>query len=112
MALQSGIRPGWGQRMSRTSPAMRQAHFPLSILKATVHRRTRSVPIRKHCVGVTQIQCPGADAICIGRVSYFRQPGVKTWTHGTNENGQGQSQVLESSCVCIRILLMQLSLGT
>lgn len=96
MALQSGIQPGLGHRMSRTFPAMRQAHSPPSLLKATVHRRTRSVPVRKKCVSVTQIQCPvaAANAICIGRVSYLRQPGVKTWTHGTSESGEGQSILL------------------
>ena len=100
MALQSGL--------SRTPPAKRQAQFPLSLLKATVHRSTRSVPMRKKGASVTQIQCPDACAICTGRVSCFRPPGVRTGTHGTSDNGEGES---ESICVYGRMLLLQLSLG-
>ena len=77
-------------------------------LKATVHRSTRSVPMRKKRVSVTQIQCPDASAICIGRVSCFRHPDVKAGTHRTSDNGAGQS---ESICVYGRMLLLQLSLG-
>ena len=60
--------------------------------------------MRKKRVSVTQIQCPDASAICIGRVSCFRHPGVKTGTHGTSDNGEGEN---ESICVYGRMLLLQ-----
>ncbi len=94
MALQSGIRSGSEHRLSSTRPAKRQARSPLSLLEPTVPRGIiRSVPMRKKCVSVTQLQ---------GRASYFRQPGLKTETHGTSENGKGQSKSLNHhACVYV-----------